>query len=954
MKKHVIAVIVVLLTLLTVGLVSGCDAKDAEAYTRVSAVQIEDTHIYMAPSDEPGVFILKPWVIPSDAANKELNYKILNSEDKIYASVDAGGKIIADRAKEDGDVIVRISSKDNPKAYLDINVTIEIASVKKISFFPSVSNFTLGSEPSQIKPVFTPYHAILGRNVSYYSLNEEVATVDSLGFVTPVGVGKTTIRVTASNDENIPENLLVKGYLQVGVSHSPPNYTLSITDPALAYKQIIGAPSVITLALDKMDTTCDNNPYIRWRVAGAPIPRTDDYKTISYLPADLPRGEYTIEATITDSSSQVQVLHSDTIHVYEKLTGVDIMVYNAEEKLAVNDTISMEVSFSEDEYPPDNYRWTIYKNGQELEVKTYPQKTFDYKIKSEGSYSFKCEAIIQGNLSGVSRTTPEYYCDVAIIGNDIYNVYVTARKFNNEIVPYIAWDPMYYSASYTAKIQTADSRVYTLKSSDPNDKAYFSANGLYVPAHIADLSDSFSVTLRSGGYGWTETVNYNGDISLTNEDRGYFELIVSDFDGYIANMEELGRLLNYVNVFRPDSLKDGDWYKLNLKIPFRYADLSQDTYPLPETEPAGNPANQDVQNVVDAAFKSYCDSVTYWRGINYNTNTRALELSLKFEAEDPDMVDTSEHNGAYVNEKVVRHYASVPRGSGVLPIDSLTESMAVSTSMQLYYAVALGYRPDPAAGSIAEDIYNKARAVSRRIINNGMNDAQKVHAIYDFLTTEIIYDRWIARPGSQQQGKIYKSFHLEGVFIDGLAVCDGIAKAFILLCGIEGIASVKINGHTATEGHAWNKVLVEGDWYVVDATWGSYLSQGSNIELQTHRYLLTTDSYIQGTHNAYGKQQLTSTTPHNVYYNGEVAAGIDYTINSAQELAGLIGYMEGLLSTPTDTVWVDFALSSEYYNTIKNGVYSALSTAISGSTDLSFSLEASNTNKFVAVRLYNR
>ena len=44
------------------------------------------------------------------------------------------------------------------------------------------------------------------------------------------------------------------------------------------------------------------------------------------------------------------------------------------------------------------------------------------------------------------------------------------------------------------------------------------------------------------------------------------------------------------------------------------------------------------------------------------------------------------------------------------------------------------------------------------------------------------------------------------------------------------------------ENHAWNKVCIEGDWYVVDATWGrsgNYLS---------HAWLLLSESEVVGNH----------------------------------------------------------------------------------------------------------
>lgn len=959
MRKLPITVSIVLLTLFTVCVLAGCELADADAVTHVTAVQIEDTNVYMAPYGEPSEFYLKPWVMPSDVANKGVTYRVLDPADKVYATVDTTGKVTATRAKEEGTVVVRIASTDNPKAYLDINITIEIAAVEKISFIPSEVNLLLGDTPTPIQPVFTPYHAILGRNVSYISLDEEVATVDALGNVDPVGVGKTTIWVTASNDQNLSEEELVKGNLQLSVSYTPPNYKLSIANPAQSCKQIIGAASEITLALDKMDTTCDPTPTIRWRVAGAPIPKTEDYKIITYLPTDLPRGEYTIQATVTDASSQEQVLYSDMIYVYEMLTGIDIMVYNTQEELqnlAVNDTLRMEVSYSANQYPPDNYRWSVYRNGQLYETKTYAVNTFYYKIKDPGEYSFTCEAIIQGKGSGVTRSTSTFESGAAIVGNDIYNVYVTARKLNTDIVPYVAWDPLYYNASYTATIQTTDSRVYTLSSSDAEDMQYYTQNGLYIPAYIATLSDSFSVTLRSSRYGWTETKHYAGDITITNEDRQYFDTLVADFDGYIQNMEEMGRLLNYVNVFRPEEIRDGDWYRMTLKIPFDYDAVSPDTYPLPAGSPVVDPAYQDVMNVVFAAFNCYGDSVVYTPSAYYDLNKRELELSLKFEAEDDDMTATDPaENGMYTNENVILHYTDSPRSADSLPIDSLTRTMAVETGMQLYYAVALGYRPIPADDSSAELLYEEARGVLRRIIGNQMTDAQKVHAIYDFLTAEIIYDRWLSRQDlSTEPNIVYESFHLEGVFLRKLAVCDGIAKAFTLLCGMEGIASVKINGVANGIGHAWNKVLVDGAWYVVDATWGSYLS--GNIELQTHRYLLTTDAAIQATHIAYGKQQLTKITIHPVYYGAEFMVGANATIDTDAELSALVIYMYDRLDEMTDSIWVDFVLSDSYYASfdgvgVHAGLSGVVSEALSDYTGLRYSIDANSTQKYAAVRL---
>jgi hypothetical protein len=867
MRKLTIAVVLALLMLFSVCVLAACEDLGNDTVTHVTAVQIQDTSIYMAPYGEPSVYTLQPWVMPSDASNKGLTYRLLDVADNQYLTVNGSGKITAKKEKENGVVVIRIASMDNPDAYLDVNVTIEIVSVRKITFVPSEQSILLGSAPIKITPVFTPYHAVLGRNVTYESLEPSVARVED-GIVEPVSVGITTIKATASNDENINAEDLVKGYLILHVKYTPPNYKLNIADPAESCKQILNETTPILLNLDKMDKTSDPKPLIRWRVAGAPIAGTEDKEGISYNPSDLPIGSYSVEVTITDASSQTQVLYSDPFSIYEKLTNLDIAIYNSAEeleRLSENDTLRMGVSFNENEYPPDEYKWTIYKDGAKYgNVVVTRSKTFNYKLTSVGLYSFTCEAIIKNKNSGIIRSTAEFGSSQAREGNDIYNLHVTARKFGAEIVPYVTWDVLYYNTGYQVSITTSDG-PQTLSSTVNGE--YFTANGMYVPPQIASLTDAFSVAVRSDFYGWTDEYHYDGSLSFTNADKVYFDTLTNDFDSYIDSVEEMGRLFNYIYLFRPASLYNNvsGSFGMTLKFGILYSDVSPAVYPLPSGY-TGNPSQefQDALNIVVAATNCYCETVSYTPSIiSYNADTRVLDFTITFSSEDSEMTATLPGNNPYVNAEVTLHYASVPRAPGsALPIDSNTRTMSVSTSNQLYFAVVLGYRPVPVSGSPAETIYNAAKAVSRRIINNSMSDAAKVHAIYDYLTAEMIYDNWLTEQDfTSNPEKVYESFNLEGVFLRGVAVCDGIAKAFTLLCGIEGIASVKINGETGTTGHAWNKVLIDGKWYACDATWGS--SRSGYIEYQNHDFLLTTDAYlVSRNHHAYGKQHATESTPY--------------------------------------------------------------------------------------------
>ena len=179
------------------------------------------------------------------------------------------------------------------------------------------------------------------------------------------------------------------------------------------------------------------------------------------------------------------------------------------------------------------------------------------------------------------------------------------------------------------------------------------------------------------------------------------------------------------------------------------------------------------------------------------------------------------------------------------------EGVSVSTSDQLFFAVEAGFRPVPVAGSVAEKLYKLAKDVCREYIDDDMTDYEKVHAIYDWLGKNVVYDYNLANsmegediePSDSRYDPFYSydSFYLEGVLENGVAVCNGIAKTFVLLCSIEGITAVKVNGAVSSGAHAWNKVLINDKWYIVDSTWSNQ-KPTNNKEAFTHEFLLITTS----------------------------------------------------------------------------------------------------------------
>lgn len=116
------------------------------------------------------------------------------------------------------------------------------------------------------------------------------------------------------------------------------------------------------------------------------------------------------------------------------------------------------------------------------------------------------------------------------------------------------------------------------------------------------------------------------------------------------------------------------------------------------------------------------------------------------------------------------------------------------------------------------------------LIPEGADDYRIVETVYTFLIDETEY-----RESEDDQS-------IAGVFWKKQAVCAGYAGAVQYLLGRLGIPCIYIDGDVSgrAEGHAWNQVLLHGEWYYVDATNGDqpeFLS-GDFVSLAEHKTIL--------------------------------------------------------------------------------------------------------------------
>jgi len=176
---------------------------------------------------------------------------------------------------------------------------------------------------------------------------------------------------------------------------------------------------------------------------------------------------------------------------------------------------------------------------------------------------------------------------------------------------------------------------------------------------------------------------------------------------------------------------------------------------------------------------------------------------------------------------------------------------------------------------------------------------------------------------------------ITGVFIDNIAVCDGISKAFVVLCQIEGIPCVRVVGYSQSSdnGHAWNKVKIEGQWFIVDPTWGnSNTTLGINtVEYLSYQDFMISDNSKKDVFNCHGVSytyQSIASIGQNLYYqnNGFVYDELyyDFVIESQEELNTLIKYCDSLEDIENYTI--NFIIIFDYGSEFNDELQQALNT----------------------------
>lgn len=396
----------------------------------------------------------------------------------------------------------------------------------------------------------------------------------------------------------------------------------------------------------------------------------------------------------------------------------------------------------------------------------------------------------------------------------------------------------------------------------------------------------------------TESITLYGRFEkVETVDLGFFPYLEDDkLDNVIDNSIELERYLEYLIFYK----KSGE----NQVI-----------------------LNYDINNA-SVALSDAFDKARIDRSFNYKYQRFGNTLSITLFFEEEATTKSSLTDLYQQKESVVEIFKEAKDpGFDNYPIDSVEKTIMVYDSEQLFHALERGYKPvfeqNGYEMSDVWKIYYEAKYILKDIISDDMNDFEKVHAIYDWLVINVTYDARLKDYVEADVENInkYRGFYLEGAFLDKRAVCDGISKAFVVLCRIEGIEAIRIVGSSLndTYNHAWNKVRINNYWYVVDATSGGVIIQ--NNEVLNHKYLLVNDDFYGSKYVSNNYTNFVSYGEYDIYQEMYYTTDKDFNITSQKELNDIIKWY--LTNFNSDTT-IDMRISFDYGDSFEDELLEAI------------------------------
>ena len=185
--------------------------------------------------------------------------------------------------------------------------------------------------------------------------------------------------------------------------------------------------------------------------------------------------------------------------------------------------------------------------------------------------------------------------------------------------------------------------------------------------------------------------------------------------------------------------------------------------------------------------------------------------------------------------------------NGMVDQYSVMERLPQGVRVRLKYEISDNYyvyenyvngKQIPADRPLAKQLAEEVDRILREEIPESGSNYEKELAIHDYVVSHCAY-------GYVDSAKPY-AYRAYGVLMQHHGVCNGYAEALALLFSCAGIKNRIVTGYADQELHAWNQVELDGQWYMVDATWDDPLPDRESFS--GHAYFNVTDDILGASH----------------------------------------------------------------------------------------------------------
>lgn len=146
---------------------------------------------------------------------------------------------------------------------------------------------------------------------------------------------------------------------------------------------------------------------------------------------------------------------------------------------------------------------------------------------------------------------------------------------------------------------------------------------------------------------------------------------------------------------------------------------------------------------------------------------------------------------------------------------------------------------------LTSDIRKVVKQIDQKASKLTDNPFRLEKCLHDSVVKSVAYDY-----ESLMKNDCFNAHSIVGAFLDRKAVCEGIAKAFKLLCNEYALKCIVVVGKADPKGvfgedtyHAWNIIKIGNESYHVDATWDNLYHNGLSHISYDYFNVTTKDIY---------------------------------------------------------------------------------------------------------------